>query len=192
MTLHACAYGGIDAEIELRRETGRAQHSERIVAESDIRIKGCLQDARLHITEPAIGVAQSAVLLAGQGDRQGVDGKVAARKIAQQGRRLDLGFPRIGAVNLAPGGGYLDAGLPPGNEGRAEISVRDHGTQLELPREPFGKSDAVPLDHQVKVLGRPLHEQVAHIAADQVDSQARFLSQLPDGSQYGLVFRSGR
>ena len=63
--------------------------------------------------------------------------------------------------------------------GRAEIAkYRQVGTMADARLDGFGNGDAAAFDHHVNILRWTVHQQIAHVAADDVALHAQFVGHL--------------
>ena len=90
-------------EIELGGKADAAHHAQRIVAEGDVGVEGCGDDAVLEVGETVEGVDEFAKAAVVEADGHGVDGEVATVLVVLEGAVLDDRFARVVAVALAAG-----------------------------------------------------------------------------------------
>jgi hypothetical protein len=156
---------GVGLEVERGNEAGSAEHPEGIVEEGDLGPERCVETARRQVAAAPERVDQPGL---GQLQRHGVDREVASRQIGLQVvGECDLGLAALGAVDLGPERGDLEAHPRDLTPHRAE----------PLPLEPHvigpAPHDALGLvgtraGGDVGVLVGTVEEGVAHGASDEV------------------------
>ena len=165
---------------ELRGETDRAEHPERVVAVGLLRLQRGADYARRKVADASERIDKRAVVLLLQAERHRVDSEIPAFLILLKRTVLDNRLARIVAVGLLPGPDELNLRPVPLQHRGAESLEYGHVAMpaflfLDLRGHCLGQLDPAPLHHDVDVIVRSAKEAVTHIASDHESPHAKFL-----------------
>ena len=162
-------------ETKLRGKAHATHHAQRVVAESDVGVEGCGDDAVLEVKQAVERVDEFAKACLVEAYRHGIDGEVAAVLVVFKGTVLHDGFSRVVAVAFTPCTHKFQFLSVPLYLCGAEIA--EQGKVSLSPAKAFGNGrchvNARAHDHHVDVVGGTLEEEVAHVAAHEVALHAQ-------------------
>ena len=178
----------LDTHPQLGGETDATHHAQRVVAEGYIGVKGCGDDAVLHISQPIKTVYQFAKTIAVETNRQGIDGKVATAKVVLQGAVLHNGLAAVVTVTFLACAYKLHLYAAILDLCCSEIAEHTYMRPLaQTPSQSLGHADARAYHQTIDVLAGTLQKEVAHIASHHITLNAQFVCRLAYAVEDGAV-----
>ena len=166
-------------EMQCRGKAHTAHHAQRVVAEGDVGVEGRGDDAVFDVHHATEGVNEFAQTVVVEADGQGIDGEIAAVLVVLQRAVLNDRLARIVGIAFAACTYEFHLLTLPFQLGRAEIAkYRQVGTMTDARLDGFGNGDTAAFDHHVNILRRTVHQQIAHVAADDVALHTQFVGHL--------------
>ena len=177
---------------ELGGESDGPEHSEGIVAISDVRVQRGTDDAGGQVTDAAEGVDQGPEVLRLQAESHGIDREIPAFLVVFQRPVLHNRLAGIPLVRLFPGADELDLRTMVPEHGRPEIP--EYGNVavvvlrlLDMRRHGLRQGDAAPLYHDVDVIVPTAQEAVPDISSDHKGTYARLPGHFTDQGEDRMV-----
>ena len=166
----------INIEIQLGGKADAAHHTQRVVTESDVRVKRRTNGFLLHILHSSKRVHQFSIAMPVQANRQRIDGKVPPVLVILQRTVLNNRLARIVCVGLLTRTHKLHFRSMILQLRRTEIL---ENREMSATAQTFGKSlshnDSATYHYHINIFGRTLQEYVTHVAADYVTFQSQFI-----------------
>ena len=168
----------IDPEAgQLSKKTHRPQHSKGVVGEGHIGLKRGSDQAVVEVADAVKRVDQASEFLRLQGQRQGVDCKIAAKLVVVEGAVFYEGFAAAALVAFAPGPDKFHDKIAGPHHGRPEVGIHRHLLAVDSGCKGLCQLDTVAFHHDVNVLARPAQEIIPHKPSDRVGTEAHVLAQ---------------
>lgn len=112
----------LNLKVELGGEAHAAHHAQRVVAEGNVGIEGCGDDAILQVGHTVEGVDELAEAVAIEAHCHGVDGEVATVLVVFEGTVFHVGLPTVMAIALLAGAHKLHLQSAAFHLRRAEVA----------------------------------------------------------------------
>ena len=123
-----------------------------------------------------------------EADSQSVDGEVAAVLVVLQCAVLHDRFTRVVGVAFAAGTYKLHLLALPFQLGCAEVAkYRQVRTVANTRLDGLGNGNAAAFDHHVNILRWAVHQQIAHVAANDVALHIEFIGHLTNELEDGTA-----
>ena len=176
-------------EVQLGSEAYAAEHAQRVVGESDIRVERCAYDAVLQVVETSERIDEFAEALFVQANRHRVDGEIASVLVILQRTVFHDGFARSTVITLPTRTHkfYLTSSL---YLQLCRSEVFEHRKMCLFPQSLFEglcHGDAAAHDHHVNIVRRAFEEDVAHVATHHITFHPHLVGDGGNHVEYRLV-----
>ncbi len=180
-----CESHRVDVEIELGGETDTAQHAQRVVGESDVRVERRADNTALDVAEAVVAVDYLAEVIFIDRNRHGIDGEIAPREIIVKCAVFNDGITRITVIRLPACTYKLEFYLAPVHLRRTVVAVYgQRGLRAERLGHRPGKVDTRPHRNEVDILGVTAYNEVAYITAHDIALTPHGVGHIPYCMEY--------
>ena len=183
----------LDEKAELRGEANAAQHSQWVVAEGDVGIERCADNAVLEVVEAVERIDQFAETPFVQANRHRIDGEIATILVVFECTVFDNRFSRVTLVTFAASTHEFHFKSPRFHLRCPKVF---ENTQMRLFAEFFlqllGHANPTSDHHHIDVFRRSFKENVAHITAHDITFHTEFVGAVANQVKNRLIEQFGK
>lgn len=161
------------AEIQLRSKSYTAQHTQRIVGKGDVRVEWSANNTVLQVFYTPEGIYKVAEVGGIELRGQGIDGKISPILVVFERTVLYDGFPAASRITLFARTDKFEFCVLKLDLCRTEITEYAQMSLFpEIASHGFGHFYAGTYDNDVNVVGRPVKQNITHIAPYHIAGEA--------------------